>query len=153
MEIPEDFKELLELLNANEVDYVIVGGHALAFYGAPRFTGDLDICVGTDPGNARKVIAGLDEFGFGSLGLTADDFSDPDTVVQLGYPPVRVDIMTSITGVGWDEIQKGKVAGDCGGARAFYIGRKEFVVNKRATGRRKDLADLEALGEVDSTGY
>jgi hypothetical protein len=94
MEVQQDFKELLELLNANRVEYVIVIGYALAFHGAPRYTGDLDILVRLHEENARRVMKALEEFGFGFVGLKVSDFGYPDKVVQLGVPPVRIDIVT-----------------------------------------------------------
>ncbi len=147
MEVQPDFRELLASLNAYGVDYVIVGAHALAFHGVPRYTGDLDIYVRADLENAHRIMTALEEFGFGSVGLTESDFSAPDKVVQLGYPPVRVDLMTSLTGVAWSEVFAHKVAGKYGDLSVNYIGRQELVANKRACGRKKDLADLEALGE------
>ncbi len=92
-------------------------------------------------------MAALDEFGFGSVGLTAADFEIPDKVVQLGVPPVRIDIMTSLTGVSWEEAISGWREGEYGDIPVRYIGREQFILNKRAAGRKKDLADLEALGE------
>lgn len=126
---------------------MIVGGHALAFHGAPRYTGDIDIYVRPDPANASRIIAALDEFGFGSVGLTAADFEEIDQVVQLGVPPVRVDLITSLTGVGWEEAFAGRAEGKYGDVPVHYLGRRQLVGNKRALGRRKDLADIEALGE------
>ena len=104
MEVQPDFKELLALFNDHRVSYVIVGGYALAFHGAPRFTGDLDIIVKPDHENATRIITALDTFGFASLGLTAVDFESPDQVIQLGVPPVRVDLITSISALSWDEV-------------------------------------------------
>jgi hypothetical protein len=147
MEAQSDFRDLLALFNAQKVKYIIVGGYALAFHGAPRFTGDLDIFVQPDPKNARRILAALDDFGFGSIGLSAVDFENPDNVVQLGVPPVRIDIITSLTGVSWEEAFSGRVKGKYGDVPVYYIGREQFIANKRAIGRRKDLADLEALGE------
>lgn len=147
MEIQPDFREWLELFAARRVEFLIVGGYALAFHGAPRFTGDLDIMVKPDFNNAILLLTALNEFGFGSIGLTIEDFVHPDKVVQLGVPPVRVDLITSISGVSWDEAWKSKTLGDYGGAPVFYIDKKHLVINKRATGRKKDLAELEALGE------
>lgn len=147
MEVQADFKELLELFNAHRVDYLIVGGYALAFYGAPRFTGDLDILVKPDHDNAQRILAALTDFGFGSLGLTQEDFIQPERVVQLGVPPVRIDVITSLTGVTWPEAWAGKKSGLFGHVPVGFLGREEFVVNKRALGRKRDLADLEALGE------
>lgn len=146
--IQKDFSELLALFNARNVEYVIVGAHALAFHGVPRFTGDLDIFVRPDAENARCVVEALHAFGFASVGITAGDFERPERVLQLGVPPVRVDIMTSLTGVSWAEVFGGKVAGRYGDVPVHFIGRDQFVANKRATGRTRDLADLEALGEA-----
>ena len=150
MEIQEDFRELVALFNAHDVAYLIVGGYALAFHGAPRYTGDMDIFVRPDPKNAQHVLDALAEFGAGGLGFTIADFANPDRVAQLGVPPVRVDIMTSISGVSWEDAFAGRVAGTYGDVPANYIGREQFILNKRAVGRKKDLADLEALGETQS---
>ena len=147
MELQTDFKELLELFNAHGVDYLIVGGYALAFHGAPRYTGDIDLLVEPVPENARRVIAALTEFGFGSLGLSAADLEQPEQVIQLGMPPVRIDIITSMTGVSWADAWEGKESGQYGGLPVYYLGRDQLLTNKRATGRNKDLADIEALGE------
>jgi hypothetical protein len=147
MEPEQDFSELLALFNAHSVAYVIVGAYALAYHGAPRYTGDLDILVHPDRENARRVLDALTEFGLGSLSLIVDDFVDPDKVIQLGVPPVRVDIVTSITGVSWEEALSGRAAGTYGDVPVYYLGREQFIANKRAIGRHKDLADLEALGE------
>jgi hypothetical protein len=126
---------------------MIVGAYALAFYGVPRYTGDMDIYAKPDPANAQGIMAALNDFGFGSAGLSATDFETEDKVVQLGFPPVRVDIVTSLTGVSWEEAASGQIEGKYGDVLVYYIGRKEFVSNKKALGRKKDLADLEALGE------
>jgi len=147
MEVQQDFKDLLALFNVHKVDYIIVGAHALAYHGAPRYTGDMDILVRPDSENAQRVLRALDDFGFASLGLTVEDFTSPDKVVQLGVAPVRVDIVTSITGVSWKDAAAGRVAGTYGGLEVYYIGREQFILNKRALGRKKDLADLEAIGE------
>jgi hypothetical protein len=147
MEVQPDFRELLALFNGHHVEYLIVGGYALAFHGAPRFTGDLDVLVKADPDNAQHIVAALDAFGFASLGLTASDFARPDQVVQLGVAPVRIDLITSLTGVSWDEALAGRTAGSYGDIPVYYIGREQLIANKRATGRNRDLADLEMLGE------
>jgi Nucleotidyl transferase of unknown function (DUF2204) len=148
METQPDFRELLALFNAHHVEYLIVGGYALAFHGAPRFTGDLDIFVKPDTANAQRILTALAAFGFASVGLTSSDFERPNQVVQLGVPPVRIDLLTSITDVSWDEAWAGRTAGNYGDMPVDYIGREQFIANKRATGRTKDLADLEMLGEA-----
>lgn len=147
MEIQPDFRDLLALFNVHKVEYVIVGGYALAFHGAPRFTGDIDILVKPDPFNATRILAALDEFGFGSLDLVQDDFIHPRNVIQLGVPPVRVDILTSISGVSWEEAWISKVPGIYGEVPVNFIGLEAFTNNKRATGRNKDLADLDAISK------
>jgi hypothetical protein len=146
MEVQPDFRDLLALFNAHNVDYIIVGTHALAYYGAPRYTGDMDILVRPDPENAQRILQALNELGFGSLGLVAEDFATPDRVIQLGVAPVRVDIVTTITGVTWEDAAAGQVQGKYGNVPVRFIGRKEFILNKQALGRKKDQADLEALG-------
>jgi hypothetical protein len=147
MEIYQDFKEFIELLNARHVEYLLIGAHALGFYGAPRFTGDLDILVNPTLDNAHRIIEALKEFGFESLAFTVEDFTNPDSIIQLGVPPVRIDLITSITGVTWEQAWQGRQKGNFGNISAFYLGKQEFIANKRAVGRKKDLADLEELGE------
>ena len=147
MEVQEDFREFLALLNVHEVEFMIVGGYALAFHGAPRFTGDIDIFVKPDQQNAKQIMKALVEFGFSSLDLTIDDFKNPDKVIQLGLPPVRIDIITSISGVSREEADATKVPGLYGDISISFIGKKQFITNKQAIGRKKDLADIEALGE------
>ena len=147
MEIHPDFSELLRSFADSRVDYVIVGGYALAFHGAPRYTGDLDLLVSTKAENAERILRALGEFGFGDSSLTADDFAEEGRFVRLGHPPVRVDLLTSISGVTWEEVWEGRVEGRYGDVSAFFIGKAAFIRNKRASGRAKDLADIEALGE------
>lgn len=146
MEVKSDFKELLALLNGHNVEYVIDGALALAFHGAPRYTGDMDVYVRPTRQNARRTVTALREFGFETTGLRQRDFEAPDIVVQLGFLPVRIDRMTSISGVGWDEVQRGAVAGMYGDVLVRYIGRAQYIANKRVMGRKKDAFDLEALG-------
>ena len=147
MEIRSDFKELLELLNSHKVEFIVVGAYALAHHGAPRNTGDIDLWVRPESKNARRVLDALKVFGFQFPNLNVQDFETPNQVIQLGVPPGRVDLITSISGVSWDQADRGKVQGHCGAIPVNFLGRKEMVVNKRASGRKKDLADLEALGE------
>ena len=153
MEAQLDFRDLLALFAAHHVEHLIVGGYALAFHGAPRFTGDLDIFVKPDAANAQRILTALEAFGFTSPDLTTGDFERPGHVVQLGVPPVRIDLITSITGVSWDEAWAGRVMGRYGGVPVCYIGRRQFVLNKRATGRTKDVADIERLGEIERTEH
>ena len=147
METKPDYKELFGLLNAHGVNYVIVGAYALAFHGVPGHTGDVDVLGEAATSNAALAMAALTEFGFGAVGLKASDFEVADKVVQLGVPPVRIDIMTSIDGVSWDDAIASRAAGDYGGVPVWVIGRDMLIKNKRSTGRLKDLADVEALEE------
>jgi len=147
MEVQKDFNEFLALLNAHEVDFMIVGGYALAYHGVPRYTGDIDVFVKPDRKNAQRIIKVLEEFGFSSLELSIDDFLNEDNVVQLGLPPVRINIVTSISGVSWEQADATKEPGFYGNVPVNYIGKKQYVANKKAIGRAKDIADIEALGE------
>lgn len=124
-----------------------MGGYALAFHGAPRFTGDIDVFVRPDPENANRVLKALADFGFQFPNLGVDDFQAPDKVIQLGVPPVRIDLITSISGVSWEQAASHRETGVFGDEPVYYIGKSDFIVNKRASGRKKDLADIEALGE------
>ena len=146
MEPQPDFKELLALFNAHRVDYLIVGAYALAFHGAPRYTGDLDLLVRPSPENAQAILSALADFGFASLGLSPDDFLLPDQVIQLGVPPVRIDLLTSLSGLSWEQANAHRVAGHYGDIPVHFIGKNEYIRNKKATGRKKDEADIEALG-------
>lgn len=145
MEVQPDFSDLLALFNAHKVNYIIVGGYALAYHGVPRYTGDIDIFIKPTSENAKRILLALDEFGFKSAKLTIDDFINPDNVVQLGVAPVRIDILTSLTDLPWEEAFSGRAEGKYGDIIVHYLGRKEFIKNKRATGRKRDLADLEDL--------
>lgn len=146
MKTHKDFRDFISLMNANGVEYVIVDSFALSFLGYPRATGDIDLWVRRSPENASKMMKVLDAFGFGGMGVTTADFLG-DKVIQLGQPPVRIDLMTELDGLTSDEIWACRAAGKFGDMPVFYLGRDAFVRNKRALGRHKDLADLEALGE------
>ena len=145
MEIYRDFKELLELFNARKVEYVVVGGYARAHHGAPRYTRDIDLYVSPTEANSHRILAALEAFGFGQVGLTAEDFQKPGQVVQLGYPPVRIDLVTSIEGVTWEQVAAGISMGEYGDEPVPFIGRAEFIANKKAAGRLQDLADAERI--------
>jgi hypothetical protein len=136
------------LLNSNAVEFIIVGGHAVAYHGYPRFTGDIDVWVRPTPENADRVLAALTAFGFDHLGLGRDDFTRPQSIVQLGRPPNRIDILSSVTGVGFDDAWAGREPGVLDGVPVSFVGRAELLRNKRATGRLKDLADVEEIEKV-----
>jgi hypothetical protein len=145
MELQKDFKELLELLNARGVEYLIVGGYAMALHGKPRYTGDMDIFVRPTHENAEKIVGVLGEFGFGSLGLKTSDFVEPGSVVQLGVPPVRIDFLTTLSGVEWADAWASREKGTFSGVEMPYIGLTELRRNKEATGRPQDHVDLNSL--------
>ena len=147
MEVQKDFEEFLALLNKHEVEFLIVGGYALAFHGAPRFTGDIDVFVKSDRSNAERMLEVLADFGFGSLDIAKEDFLRPNNIIQLGVSPVRIDLITSISGVTWEDANESKVEGIFGNVSVSFISKQQFINNKRASGRKKDLADLESLGE------
>jgi len=146
VKIHGDFKDFISLMNKNGVEFVVVGSFALSFLGYPRATGDIDIWVRKSPENATRILKVLDEFGFGNLGIGRDDLL-ADKVIQLGQPPVRIDLMTELDGLTSEEIWAGKVGGKFGEMPVFYLGREAFIRNKRSLGRHKDLADVESLGE------
>ncbi len=146
MELAPDFDEFFGSLTAHEVEFLVVGAYALAFHGAPRFTGDIDVFVRPTAANAARLLAALSAFGFPTSDLRADDITDPERVLQMGVQPVQIHVMSAISGVEWDEAWRGREIGRCGSRDLPFIGRREFIVNKRAAGRLKDLADVEALG-------
>jgi hypothetical protein len=145
MRLDPDFREFIECCVAREVRFLIVGGYAVAAHGHPRFTKDLDVWVWMDPGNAGQLVAALCDFGFGSLGLSEADFAEAGTVVQLGYAPKRIDLLTSIDGVEFEDCFAGRVTIDIDGVEVPFINVDHLIVNKRASGRPQDLADVAAL--------
>jgi hypothetical protein len=149
MPLPEDWREFIESLNSNGVEYVVVGAVALAHHGFPRYTGDLDVLVRNSADNSRRLESALAGFGFTALGLKAADFVDSYRVIQLGVPPTRIDLLTSLTGMTFDDAWASRVEAVVGETRVKFIGREALIRNKRLTGRARDKADLEALGVTD----
>ncbi len=145
MILNKDFREFIELLNKNDVMYLIVGGYALAFHGHPRYTKDIDIWILIDKKNAECIVQVLKDFGFASLGLIPDDFLLPEYIIQLGNPPNRIDLLTSIDGVNFLECFQSKLVADIEGLKINFINIENLKKNKRASGRHQDLADLEKL--------
>ena len=141
----KDFKEFVELLNSNVVEYLVVGGYALAAHGHPRYTGDLDIWLDPAPANVSRLLSALREFGFGSVGLSEADFQQPGAMVQLGYPPARIDLLSSIDGVQFADCYPRRQVISVSGIDLPILHLEDFRANKRASGRAKDLADLESL--------
>jgi hypothetical protein len=145
MELSQDFKEFIDLLNAHKVEYLVVGGYAVNNYGFVRATGDIDFWVKPGKENADRVIKTLLEFGFGSLDIDENDFINEDRVVQLGYPPYRIDIMTSVSGLEFDECMKEKSEVEFEGQKINFISLHHLRINKEKTGRDKDNLDLKNL--------
>ncbi len=144
----KDFQEFVELLNRHKVKYMIVGAHALAFHGKPRHTGDLDIWIKPDLENAEKMLKVLTDFGFKSLGLNLEDFLRENYVTQLGYPPLRIDILNSISGIFFDEAFTNAIHASVDSLEIIYIGLDELIQNKKASGRKQDIADVESLEKL-----
>lgn len=147
MPLSKDLREFLALLNSNEVEYLIVGAFAVAYYGYPRYTGDLDLLVRSSEQNAERVLRALAQFGFGDVGITKEDLIADDRIIQLGVQPNRVDILSSITGVSFDDAWASRIQGNLDGLAAHFIGRDALIRNKKAAGRAKDLADVEQLSK------
>ena len=145
MPLSKDLREFVELLNANRVEYLVVGAFALAFYGVPRYTADLDLLVRPTIENGSRILRALGEFGFGSLELTTDDFSGADKIIQLGVSPNRIDLLTSISGLTFAEAWSSREAGDLDGVNVHFIGKSALIRNKEETGRPRDIADVEEL--------
>jgi hypothetical protein len=140
-----DFAEMLSALSAAGAEFLIVGAHAVAVHGRPRATGDLDIWVRPTPENAERVWSALERFGAPLFDLRREDLARPGVVFQIGVPPCRIDILTEITGVTFDEAWPGRLTAAVGGQTLPFIGRNELLVNKRAVGRPKDLGDVAFL--------
>ncbi|MEZ4437338.1 MAG: hypothetical protein R3F65_33510 [bacterium] len=147
----QDFLDIIAELGDAHATYVIVGGHALAVHGVPRATGDIDIFIRPEPGNAERVLDALRAFGapVDAHRLTAHDLTRPGTVYQIGLPPRRIDVLTAIDGCDFDDVWRGRREVDVAGQRLPFIGRRELLINKRASGRPKDLLDLALLAETD----
>jgi hypothetical protein len=138
-----DFEDLIRCFNLHSVEFLLVGAYALAHHGIPRATQDLDFYIRPTPENARRVVQALESFGF--AGLDEEVAATPGKVIMMGRPPMRIDLLTSITGVTWDEAWEGREALNYGEQQLFVIGRRELLANKAATGRTKDKADWELL--------
>lgn len=145
MTLDQDFKEFIQLLNDNDVHYLVVGGYAVAVHGHPRYTKDIDVWLWLDPQNAEKVIAAIHQFGFGSLDLQSEDFLVVDQIIQLGYPPNRIDLLTSLPGVNFENCYSERFTTEIDGVTVNFIDLENLKVNKQASGRAQDLADLENL--------
>ena len=143
----QDFLDLLRAFIDRNVRFLVVGAYALAVHGRPRATGDLDVWVDPTPENAANVMAALEQFGAPTAQVRTADFSRPGIVFQMGLPPVRIDVLTELSGLTFGEAWSTRTRAAFGPLMADVIGRDAFIKNKRATGRARDLGDIEALGE------
>jgi predicted nucleotidyltransferase len=150
VKLDKDLRELLELFRAKGVEFLVVGGHAVAFHGHPRLTEDLDLFVRPDAANGDRIVEALQEFGFGSLDITSEDFQADDRVIQLGRAPNRVDLLTRLYGVEFAAAWERRVAANLDSIGIWMISREDLIANKRATGRTQDNADAEFLEGIDS---
>jgi len=141
----QDFREFIALLIKNKAEYLIVGGYAVGFHGHPRYTGDLDIWLNPSPRNAALILMSVNEFGFTSFNLSVTDFTKPGNVIQLGYPPLRIDLLTEIDGVTFHACFENKREVVIDGLSVNFIGYEDLLKNKRESGRPKDIDDIDNL--------
>lgn len=150
MKLQTDIREFIALLLSEKVEFLLVGGYALAFHGAPRFTEDIDFLLLMSSENAERMERVLERFGFAGLGLRASDFLEPEQVIQLGRPPNRIDLLTGLSGVTWEEAWSSRQPIELDGLHLGVIGREALIRNKKATGRTQDLADAERLERLSN---
>jgi hypothetical protein len=143
--LPPDFKEFLKLLQVHQVEYLLIGGYAVGYHGYPRATADMDVWVAIHPQNADKLVAVLREFGFDVPELSAELFLKEHQVIRMGVPPLRIEIVTTISGVSFQECYPERVEALLDGVQVHLISLRHLKINKRASGRHKDLNDLENL--------
>jgi hypothetical protein len=143
--LTKDFREFVELLKEHKVEYLLVGGYAVGMHGFPRYTGDFDVWVNPTLQNAKKVVSTLNDFGFSSFNLSVEDFRKRDNIIQLGFPPVRIDILTGLDGVLFEECHKNAEVFVVDDIELSVIGYDDLIKNKKASGRHRDLDDLENL--------
>ena len=141
----QDFKEFVQLLIKHNTEYLIVGGYAVGIHGHPRYTGDLDIWLNPSEANAEKILKVVNEFGFSSYKLSVDDFTKVGNVIQLGYPPLRIDLLTEIDGVTFEECYPNKLIVEIDDMNVNFISYHDLIANKNASGRHRDLDDIENL--------
>jgi hypothetical protein len=146
--VENDYKEFLRLLNKHKAKYCVVGAYAVAFYATPRYTKDIDVFVDQTRDNAKKVLAALHEFGFKQLNLTEDDLMQENSIIQLGYEPVRIDLVTAIDGCSFGDVWKNRKIGRYGSERVFFISLKDLIRNKKSSNRKQDQVDVEILRKV-----
>ena len=152
MKLQKDLREFIELLNSHGVEYLVVGDHAVAFHGYPRYTGDIDFLVRPTEENASRIVAVLESFGFSDAHEINASLTQPEKIVQLGRPPNRIDILTSASGVNFEEVWKQAIVAELEGLPVRFPDLSSLLKNKRASERAKDLADVEELEKVVKPG-
>ena len=145
IQLPQDFKDFLRLLNLNKVEYLVIGGYAVSYYGYPRATGDIDIWIAMDPQNAQRIVTVLSEFGFSKEHLSSELFLKENQIIRMGMPPIRIELMTTISGVAFKECYQSRVVDTIDGVEVSFINLADLKKNKKSAGRHKDLGDLESL--------
>ena len=152
MKLQQDLREFIELLNSHGVEYVVVGGHAVAFHGYPRYTGDIDFLIRPTEENAARIVTVLDAFGFAAAHEIKASLTQPEKILQLGRPPNRIDILTSASGVSFEEVWQHAISADLDGLPVRFPDLDSLLTNKRASGRAKDLADVDELEKLPKPG-
>ena len=145
MKVEKDYEEFLSLLNKHNVKYCIIGAFAVAFYAKPRYTKDIYILVDPNKENAQKIIRAFEEFGFGELSISGDDLTREGNILQLGYEPLRIDLLNKLEGFQFQEIWQNRMAGDYGSEKVFFIGLDDLIKNKKMSARPSDKIDIELL--------
>lgn len=145
MHVPADFKEFLSLLHSEGVEYLLVGGYAVSYYGQPRATGDMDIWINPTAENAARVAGALRRFGFSDSSIAPTDFTRPDQIFRMGTPPLRIELLTGVSGLTFSDAYSRRVSAEIDGQEVWVISVPDLLANKRAAGRRKDLDDADRL--------
>ncbi|MBN1221750.1 MAG: nucleotidyltransferase [Candidatus Aminicenantes bacterium] len=145
MKVEKDYEEFLRLLNKHNVKYCIIGAFAVAFYARPRYTKDIDILIEPSRKNAQRILNALEEFGFGELEITQGDLTCEGSILQLGYEPIRIDLLTKLEGMQFRQIWHNKVIGDYGSQKVYFIGLEDLIRNKKKSSRLSDRVDISIL--------
>jgi hypothetical protein len=149
MELDQDFKDFIQLLNAHKVKYLVIGGYAVNFHGYPRYTKDIDFWLWMTAENIAQLLKALKEFGFGSLNLGIADFMTPDNIIQLGYEPYRIDLLVDLEGVEFEDCFSRRIVGELDEVNINFLSLQDLIITKKQTGRLQDLADAEQLEKIN----
>ena len=143
--LPQDFRDFLKLLNSKKIKYLLIGGYAVGYYGYPRATADMDIWIAVNKENAKKMIQVINDFGMNTPELTESIFLEPGKMIRMGYPPIRIEIVTEVSGIKFAQCYPRRKKVKIDGVKVKIISRDDLLKNKKASGRHKDLDDLENL--------